>query len=189
MMSEIDLSNVPSHLAIIMDGNRRWARKSNFLITDGHKVGASKIKEVVTYANSFKIKYLTLFAFSCENWQRDTIEVNAILELINIYLYGPDIEYLLQNNVKLKIIGEISRFEDKIIQRIQELEKQTINNSGIVLIIALNYSGRSEIIRATKKIAEKVLDNNVKISDIDEKLFTTFLDLPDIPCPDLLIRP
>lgn len=180
-------NNLPVHIAIIMDGNRRWAKNNNLEISLGHKKGAENLENITKYCNEIGIKYLTVYAFSTENWKRSKEEVGALMKLLQTY-----IENFLKrsetSNVKINIIGDKSKLSLPIKKGIEAIENKTKNNTGTVLNIAFNYGGRDEIVNAVKTIALKVKDNSIKIDDIDEELISNSLYTENIPDPDLMIR-
>ena len=180
-------SNMPKHIAIIMDGNRRWAREKGLDIKQGHKQGAKTLEEIVRYANKIGLKYITVYAFSTENWKRTKEEVGALMLLLQTYLddYSKRAD---TENIKVKILGDISALSEGMQKSIAKCMKRTKNNTGITFNIALNYGGRDEIIKATKKIAKKVKENELQIEDITEETISNALYTEGQPDPDLLIR-
>jgi len=177
----------PAHVAIIMDGNGRWAelRKRPRLL--GHYAGARRVREIVESCPDVGIKYLTIFAFSTENWKRSESEVLGLMSLFKKFMKS-EAKKLLINGVKVRFIGDRSKLEDPIIKLMNDLEVMTAENDNLHLSIALNYGGRDEIVRATKKIAEKVKLGQINIDDISAELFSNNLDTFDLPDPDLVIR-
>ncbi|WP_331618246.1 isoprenyl transferase [Serpentinicella sp. ANB-PHB4] len=175
--------NVPNHIAIIMDGNGRWANQRNIPRSLGHRAGVEALKNIVKKSADIGIKYLTLFAFSTENWNRPEKEVSALMKLLKEFLKKESIR-LHKNGVKITVIGDITLFSDELINQITKVEEMTKMNKKLTLSIALNYGGRNEITRAVKKIIE----NNYKVEDIDEHIINQNLDTKGIPDPDLLIR-
>ena len=175
------------HIAIIMDGNRRWAKEKKLETPLGHKKGAEVLEEISKYCNKIGLKYLTVYAFSTENWKRTREEVGAIINLLNIYL-----DRFLKNadleNIKLRILGDKQALPENIRNKMIKMEEKTKNNTGMQLNIAFNYGGRAEIINATKKIAQSVLDGKLKIEDIDEGVISDNLYTYGQDDPDLLIR-
>ena len=163
---------MPEHIAIIMDGNRRWAKEKKLPTKFGHKKGAEVLETISRYCNKIGIKYLTVYAFSTENWKRAKEEVSAIMILLNSYL-DRFIKNADVDNMKIRIIGDLSSkaVPEKLRNKMYEMEEITKNNTGMVFNIAFNYGGRSEIVRATKKIAEKVKKGEISIDNIDENLF------------------
>ena len=176
----LEKANKLNHLAVIMDGNRRWAKHNNLNIKDGHRAGAEKLSEFVKWCIDFNIKYLTVYAFSTENWKRDENEVNDIMALLK--------DKFKKDGVKIKVIGVDDGVEKSIINQINEIEKYTENNNKLQLNIAFNYGGRREIIDTTKKIIGQIKNNDISIEDVDEELFKKNLYYGDIPDPDLVIR-
>lgn len=175
------------HLAIIMDGNRRWAKSVGKTIKDGHKAGANKLTEVIEWCIDFGIKYLTVYAFSIENWKRDSCEVNDIMSLLRQYLSSKSDDFD-KKNVKIKTIGSKNNIDADILSKIIDIEEKTKNNDAIQVNIAFNYSGREEILDATRNIAKLIKSEDIKLDDIDERLFCNSLYYGCIPEPDLVIR-
>ncbi|ALS97764.1 polyprenyl diphosphate synthase [Lacimicrobium alkaliphilum] len=180
-------SAIPRHVAIIMDGNGRWAKQRGKIRTFGHKAGVESVRNAVTFARKQGIEALTLFAFSSENWNRPAEEVGVLMELFNLVLKS-EVKRLHKNDVRLKVVGDTSRFDGKLIERIHAAEALTADNQSLVLNIAANYGGRWDIIQATRDCAEKVRDGQLEISDIDEELFSRHICLAALPQLDLLIR-
>ena len=177
----------PAHVAIIMDGNGRWAKKFGLPRLAGHKAGVKRIHKIVELSIAYNIKYLTLYAFSSENWSRPESEINDLMYLLSTFL-NKDAKSLLEKNIKLKVIGRRDRLKKDIIERIECLEEQSIDNSGLTLIIALDYSGRedirSAIINIYKKASQENMDiENISLTDIENNLMTK-----GVPDPDLIIR-
>lgn len=184
----LDKNNIPKHIAIIMDGNGRWAKKRKLPRTMGHKAGVETIRRVIKEAHILGIKYLTLYAFSTENWKRPDEEVSALMKLLVEYLRS-ELAELNKNGVVIRVLGDITRLPKEAQDEILEAIEVTKNNNGIVLNIAFNYGGRDEIIRAVKLLSEEVKSGNIKIENIDEEVFENFLYTKNIPDPDLIIRP
>lgn len=178
---------IPEHVAIILDGNGRWAKSKGMPRTYGHTAGAKNVETVCQAADEIGIKYLTLYAFSTENWNRPDSEVSALMKLLESYLKNC-IKTADKNNMRVRIIGDISRLEEKFQKRIQELEELSSKNTGLNLTIAINYGSRDEMIRAMRLMAKDVKDERIHLEQIDENLFGNYLDTRDIPDPDLLIR-
>lgn len=187
-MNNISNSDFPKHVAIVMDGNRRWAEKNNKSISNGHKSGAENAKTIAKTAYDLGIKYLTLYAFSTENWNRSPKEVEQLMFLLNYYLKHDKGE-INKNNMRLNVIGDTSKLPKKLLDSIEQLSKESANNSGLVLTIAISYGSRDEIVHAAKQIALKVQNNEIEIEQIDNNLFSQNLFTCDIPDPDLFIRP
>ena len=184
---KLDENNIPNHIAIIMDGNGRWAKKRNLIKKAGHKAGADTLEQITTTAIDLGVKHLTVYAFSTENWKRSDEEVSGIMDLLRKYL-RENIKTAKVRNCKVDIIGEKSRLDKDIQEKIEELENITKNKTGLNLHIALNYGGRDEIIRAVKKIADDCMDGAINCNDITESLFSSYLDTKGIPDPELMIR-
>ncbi|PKG96051.1 polyprenyl diphosphate synthase [Paraglaciecola sp. MB-3u-78] len=180
-------SSMPQHVAIIMDGNGRWAKKKGKIRTFGHKAGVKAVRASVSYALKNGVKVLTLFAFSSENWNRPAEEVGVLMELFKMVL-GSEVKKLHKNNVKLKIIGDTSRFDSKLVSRISEAEALTEKNDSLVLNIAANYGGRWDIVNAAKELITQVQAGQIDVADIDETTFTRHTCAADLPAVDLLIR-
>ena len=181
------LQPVPQHIAIIMDGNGRWARKRLLPRAAGHKAGVESVRDVVKGCAKRGIKALTLFAFSSENWKRPKQEVGLLMELFFVSLER-EIRSLHQNNIRVRVIGDISAFSDKLRQKIVEAQKLTANNTGLVLNIAANYGGRWDVVQATKLMFADLQEGKVSSEDISEDLLSSYLQLSDVPEPDLFIR-
>ncbi|MFT9494973.1 isoprenyl transferase [Anaerosolibacter sp.] len=184
----INLTRIPEHVAIIMDGNGRWAKKRGLPRTAGHKAGVEALRDIIRTSSQLGIKYLSLYAFSTENWKRPEDEVNALMQLLVMYL-RKEVQELHENNVKINIIGDIDGLPKSAQEEIHSAFELTQNNQGLIVNIALNYGGRSEIIHAIKVLARKVKNNELEIESIDEEIFSGFLYTAGIPDPDLLIRP
>lgn len=180
-------NNMPKHVAIIMDGNGRWAKQKGKIRTFGHKAGVESVRASVGFARKNGIQSLTLFAFSSENWNRPADEVSVLMDLFKLVL-GSEVKKLHKNNVRLKIIGDKSRFDAKLVKKIATAEAMTADNDALVLNIAANYGGRWDIVDAAKKLAHKVSDGQIKADDIDENLFDQHTTLSDVADLDLLIR-
>lgn len=179
---------VPRHVAVIMDGNGRWARKRGLPRTMGHKKGAESAREIVQNAANAGVEYITLFGFSSENWNRPEDEVQELMKLLRQYLRSQTAEFH-KNNARLSVIGDRTAFDDDIVELIENAERLTQDNSRIHVIIALNYGGRNDILAATRKIAEKAIERGVVPENKDlEEEFSRSLWTNGIPDPDLLIR-
>ncbi len=179
--------NIPTHIAIIMDGNRRWAKAQGKPAAFGHKEGAKTLEKIVRYANKIGLKYITVYAFSTENWKRAEDEVKALMLLLQSYIedYSKRAD---SENIKVQFLGDCSAFKPKMQKGIEDCIERTKNNTGITFNIALNYGGRAELIRAIKNISQDVKENKIKIEDIDENLVSENLYTKGQPDPDLLIR-
>ena len=179
--------NMPKHIAIIMDGNRRWAKAQGKPAGFGHKAGAKTLENIVRYANKIGLEYITVYAFSTENWKRAEDEVNALMMLLQNYLdeYSKRAD---SENIKIKVLGDITALSPKLQKSIVECMERTQNNTGVTFNIALNYGGRDEIIKAVKNIANQVKDGKVEIENINEELISNNLYTEGQPDPELLIR-
>ena len=181
------LSRVPGHVAIILDGNGRWAKKKGMPRTYGHKVGAENVEKICREAWDIGIKYLTVYAFSTENWSRPEEEVSTLMKLFSSYIKST-FKTAPKNNMRVRFIGDLSGFTPKLRESMKELEDFTSSLTGLSLQICVNYGSRDEIKRAVRAIAEEVKQGSLEISDIDETTVSRHLDTRDIPDPDLLIR-
>lgn len=179
--------NLPKHIALIMDGNRRWAKERNLDIKQGHYAGAENLEKVALYANKIGIKYMTVYAFSTENWKRSETEVKGLMLLLKAY-----VEEMLaktnSNNIKINILGDISKLDISLQKSINRILDKTKENTGLTLNIAFNYGGRDEIVKATQKISEEVKKGNINVEDIDEKMVGDYLYTKGQPDPDIMIR-
>ena len=178
---------MPKHIAIIMDGNRRWARKRGLDPKLGHKAGAKTLEKIVRYANKIGLAYITVYAFSTENWKRTEDEVGALMLLLQNYLD----EYSRRadtENIKVKVLGDISALPEGMQKSIKNCMERTKENTGVTFNIALNYGGRDEILKAVKKIAQDIKENKIKINEITEETIANSLYTAGQPDPDLLIR-
>jgi len=180
-------SNLPKHIAIIMDGNGRWAMQRNLPRVAGHKKGADSVREIIEACVEIGVPYLTLYAFSSENWSRPVEEVDSLMELLNFYL-RKELKALHKNGVKLNFIGDRTKLAKEIAEKLVEAEDLTKNNTKLVLTIALSYGSRQEIIRAAQLAAQQTSDGKLTPEEINEQSFSKFLYTIDIPDPDLLIR-
>ena len=187
MTDRIDKNNIPRHVAIIMDGNGRWAKKRGYIRLFGHSNGVASVRETVEAAGEIGVKYLTLYAFSTENWSRPVDEVNGLMELLAKSIIE-EVPELNRKNVSLGLIGDIKSFPEKIRDRLNQAVDITSKNTGLNLILALSYSSRWEIIEAVKKLAKDSAEGKVKPEDIDGKLFEQYLTTSDMPDPELVIR-
>jgi len=178
---------IPQHVAIILDGNGRWAKKKGMPRNYGHTMGAKNVEVICKAAYDMGISYVTMYAFSTENWNRPDSEVSALMKLLNSYLKNC-IKTAKKNNMQVRVIGDVSKLDETMQRQIIELEKESAYNTGLHFQIALNYGGRDEMIRAIKKIAEEYKDNNITLDDITQEKIVNYLDTKDIPDPDLLIR-
>ena len=184
---ELDKENFPKHIAIIMDGNRRWAKAKGMPGKAGHKEGAKTLEKIVRYANKIGLGYITVYAFSTENWIRTEDEVGALMTLLQNYLddYSKRAD---TENIRVKILGDISVLSEGMQKSINNCMERTKNNTGVTFNIALNYGGRNEIVSAVKNIAKEVKDGNLEIEDITEEVISNNLYTKGEPDPDLVIR-
>ena len=183
----MEQENLPTHIAIIMDGNRRWAKNKGLPVSLGHKEGAKTLEKIVRYAKSIGIKYITVYAFSTENWKRSEEEVSTLMNLILNYLESYS-KRANSENIKVNILGSRQGLSEKMVDLIDKCMERTKNNTGITFNIALNYGGRDEIVKAVKNIAQKVKENEINIEDITEQTISDNLYTQNQPDPDLLIR-
>jgi undecaprenyl diphosphate synthase len=187
MHTKIKTDSIPNHVAIIMDGNGRWAKKQSKLRIFGHQTGVKTVRQVVEGSVELGIKYLTLYAFSSENWNRPKYEINALMELL-VQTIHSETKTLTKNNVKLISIGDISSLPSKCAKNLNEAIEITKDNTAMTLVLALSYGSREEIIKATKLIAQEVAQNKLKVEDINEHAIAQKLYTHNIPDPELLIR-
>lgn len=183
----IDKSRLPKHIAIIMDGNGRWAQKKGNPRVFGHKNGVAAVRDTVEGAAELGIEYLTLYAFSTENWNRPRTEIDALMTLL-VATINKETKTLLENNIKLLAIGDLDTLPNKVNSQLQKTIKNTGENTGLKLILALSYSSRWEIVDAVKKIAAKIENKEVTAQDITNECFEKYLTTADLPEPELLIR-
>ena len=179
--------NVPQHIAIILDGNGRWAKAKGMPRNYGHAQGSKNVEKICEAAYKMGVKYLTVYAFSTENWNRPKDEVDALMKLLRNYM-KTCLKTAAKNDMKVRVIGDKTGLDEDIRNRIAELEEATKDNGGLNFQIALNYGSRDEIVRAVRRVSEDVKEGKVKPEDIDEKMFETYLDTHGIPDPDLMIR-
>lgn len=184
---ELDDTNIPYHVAIIMDGNGRWAKKRGLPRVAGHHEGMQAVKRTVRAANSIGIKILTVYAFSTENWTRPKSEVEFIMKLPGQFL-NTFLPELIEENVKVQVMGDIDKIPDYTLQPVQHAMEKTKDNSGLILNFALNYGGRYEIVEAIKEIVEVAKDGQLSKADINEELISSYMMSKKLPDPDLLIR-
>ena len=186
-IEEKKLKKIPTHVAIIMDGNGRWAKKRNMPRVKGHYEGMQTVKKITKYASKLGIKYLTLYAFSTENWARPKEEVNYLMDLPE-KMFTSFMPELMENNVKVEVIGVVEKLPENTRKAVEDAIEQTKNNTGLKLIFALNYGSKDEIVTAVKRIAQGIANNEYKVEEIDEQLISDNLFTKDTPDPDLLIR-
>ena len=178
---------IPKHVAIIMDGNGRWAQKRNLPRVAGHEAGVKVVKDIVRAAGESGVSILSLFAFSCENWGRPKAEVEFLMQLFLTSL-EEDTNSLQENNVQLRVIGDLSALSDDLRKSITIAEKETANNDGLILVIAINYSGLWDIEQATRKIARRIKNDEIEVAEITQQIIMNNLSVGDLPNPDLFIR-
>lgn len=187
IFDQIDWKKCPEHIAIIMDGNGRWAKQQGKLRTSGHKAGVDSVYEIVETCGKIPTTHVTFYAFSTENWRRSDSEVNTLLSLFSSSL-TKYIDRLERDGVRLRVLGDLSRMGAKIQREFREAEEKTSQNSKICMTLALNYSGRADIARVAKTIASDIKDGVINVDDIDEELISNRLYTSDFPDPDLLVR-
>ena len=178
---------IPNHVAIILDGNGRWAKKKGMPRTYGHVKGCENLEKICSVAKELGVKYLTVYAFSTENWNRPKEEVNALMKLLRNYM-KTCLKTAAKNDMKVRVIGDITKLDEDIQKRILELEEATKNNGGLNFQIAINYGSRDEITRAVRTLAEDVKEGKLMPEEVNEACIERYLDTHDIPDPDLLIR-
>lgn len=181
------MKNLPNHIAIIMDGNRRWAKKRMLPKAAGHRAGAKALETLAQEANELGLKYLSVYAFSTENWNRDKEEVNGLMSLLREYI-DSYLKETNKQNIRVKVIGNRAVLAKDLQQKIKNIEDQTANNTGLTLVIAISYGGRDEILRAAKELTKQVIKTGLDINTIDETHFERYLDTYGLPDPELLIR-
>lgn len=186
-LSQLDTNNLPRHIAIIMDGNGRWARERGLPRIVGHKTGVKTVQEIVRTAREIGVRVLTLYAFSTENWQRPAQEVQTLMGLLKSYLQS-ELEKMVREDIRLSCIGEREKLPEDVQQLLNEVMAKTAHNSAMVLNLALSYGGRNEIIRAVRSIAEKSASGALEPGSITEATMEQHLDTAGLPDPDLLIR-
>ena len=179
--------NIPQHIAIILDGNGRWAKKKGMPRNFGHTQGSKNVERICEDAYKMGVKYLTVYAFSTENWKRPKEEVDALMNLLRNYM-KTCLKTAEKNRMRVRVLGDKTALDDDIRSRIAELEEATKNNDGLNFQIALNYGSRDEMVRAMKNMCMDVKEGKLEAEQIDEKLFESYLDTHDIPDPDLMIR-
>ena len=179
--------SIPGHVAVILDGNGRWAKKRHMPRTYGHKVGSQVVEDMLSVVDDLGVKYFTVYAFSTENWKRSTEEVSTLMGILRTYLKDC-VKKSMKNNVRCRVIGRREELSDDIVDSIINLEEKTKNNTGLNFTIAINYGGRDEITRAVRKIAAKVKSGEISCDDITEEIISGHLDTWELPDPDLLIR-
>jgi len=187
LKDKIDLKKLPNHIAIIMDGNGRWAKRQGKNRIFGHENGVKSVRETTEAAAELGVNYLTLYAFSTENWNRPKYEVNALMKLL-VQSIDKETKTLNKNNIRLQAIGDLQSLHKNSYKQLMKAIKDTEKNDRMTLVLALSYSSRWEIVEAVKKIIEQINKNNISIDDIEQEVFSSFLTTSSIPDPELLIR-
>lgn len=188
LKEQIDMNRIPKHIAIIMDGNGRWAKKRFLPRTAGHREGVERVSEIVEAASDLNVQCLSLYAFSTENWKRPKEEIDALMNLLVLYI-NRELDRIHKNNIKMRVMGDISKLPKNVAEKVQMAIEKTKDNTGMVLNIGLNYGGRDEIVRAVKNILADVKRGKLKEEDINSDMFSKYLYTSELPDPDLLIRP
>jgi undecaprenyl diphosphate synthase len=179
--------NIPRHIGIIMDGNGRWAKKRGLPRTAGHRAGTDATRAIVRACGELRISYLTIYTFSTENWKRPRLEVRMLMDLL-VEMVQREIDNLHENNVRLTVIGDLSKLPPKTRTALENGMKRLAGNTGLTLNLAVNYGGRSEIVAAARRVAEEAVRNPSILDGLDEKTFGSYLYTKDIPDPELIIR-
>lgn len=187
MSEQIQLPHIPRHVAIIMDGNGRWAQAKKLPRVAGHRAGGDNVRKITTESRKLGIRYLTLYAFSSENWLRPVEEVSALMGLFSRYLVS-ELKTLTENGVRFRVIGDRDKLSVDLRKKMEEVEKQTESLDGMQMIVAISYGSRNEIVHAARLIAEQAASGKLSPEEISEELFSGYLYAPDVPDPDLLIR-
>ena len=185
--NKAECGDVPAHIAIIMDGNNRWAKKKHLPSVAGHKAGATAVRKAVEAAVRSGVKVLTLFAFSSENWKRPRVEVDALMSLF-MRVLKKEVKRMNQHKIKLRVMGDVSGFSPALQKQIALTEAETKSNDGLELVIAANYGGRWDIAEAAKSVCSSVLSGKIAIEDVTEEILSEHTQLADLPCPDVIIR-
>lgn len=187
LLSKLDQDKLPKHVAIIMDGNGRWAAQRHLPRISGHQRGIRSVREIITFAREIGVKHLCLYAFSNENWNRPLKEVTRLMILLERYLIK-ELETMMSNGIRFLAIGQIDRLQNSVSDLIKTVEEKTRHNTQMTLVLALSYGGRTEIVDAVKKIAVAIQKDQISVKDLDEALFSRYLYTQDLPDPDLMIR-
>ncbi|MFQ5598104.1 MAG: isoprenyl transferase [Nitrospiria bacterium] len=187
LLNQLDAKNLPKHVAIIMDGNGRWAAQRRLSRIYGHRQGIRSVREIITLARKIGIETLTLYAFSNENWNRPVKEINQLMILLEQYL-NKELKTMMENGIRFQAIGQIDRLQSSVAKLIHSVEKKTKKNTEMTLVLALSYGGRTEIVDAAKRAFEEIRQEKLSLKDLDEDRFSTYLYSSDIPDPDLMIR-
>lgn len=183
----IDINKLPEHIAIIMDGNGRWAKEHSKPRIYGHKHGVKSVRNIVEGAGEIGLKYLTLYAFSTENWNRPKLEVTALMQLL-VNTISKEVASLNKNNVRLMAIGDLNSLPNNCNEELQKAIEKTKDNKGLTVVLALSYSAKWEILNAVKNLSKDIIENKIEIKDVSEEAFKNYLGTKDIPDPELLIR-
>lgn len=186
-IKDLDSTRIPKHVAIIMDGNGRWAKQKGKSRISGHKAGVKSVRDTIECAAEMGVKYVTLYAFSTENWNRPKLEVISLMELLVVTINN-EIKTLMDNNIALKAIGDLDSLPERTRKELLHAIEKTSKNTRMNLVLALSYSSKWEILNAVKKITQKVKKGELAVDDIDEKVFSNYLCTTGIPDPELLIR-
>lgn len=187
LFQQIDRDKLPQHIAIIMDGNGRWAKEKGNIRVFGHRSGVSAVRDIVEGAVELGIKYITVYAFSTENWNRPKMEVSALMELM-VSTMNDEVNRLMDHGIRLNAIGNLTELPSRVYKKLQESMVKTASNKGLTLTLALSYSSRWELTDATRRLAEKVKNGDIKSEDITEQLLSASLSMADMPDPELMIR-
>ncbi|MDR2723715.1 MAG: di-trans,poly-cis-decaprenylcistransferase [Holosporaceae bacterium] len=180
------MSDIPKHIAFILDGNRRWARRQNISAVLGHKKGYELVKTITPLLPKYGIEYVTYYLFSMENWERSMEEVNYLMGLFRDFFSAND--YVMQHNIRIKVIGNFEKLPLDVLEKIRFLEDFTQYNTSLTVTMAISYGGRDEIIRAAKKVIWDVMENKISIDKLDEEVFASYLDTAGLPYPDIFVR-
>jgi undecaprenyl diphosphate synthase len=183
----LDKNNIPKHVAIIMDGNGRWAKERGLPRSAGHRAGINRVKEIIKAASELGVKVVTLFAFSTENWSRPKKEINLLMRALNNFL-DREINELDKNNIRLMVIGQDKPTPQYLLAKIKKAKERTKDNTGLIFVLALNYGSRQEIVDAVKKFTNAVIKDKANLEDLDMENFSNYLYTAGLPDPDLLIR-
>ncbi|NVK50353.1 MAG: isoprenyl transferase [Cyclobacteriaceae bacterium] len=187
MKEVLDLKQIPKHIAIIMDGNGRWAKKKGAMRIFGHRNAIQAVKDAIEGAENLGVKYLTLFSFSTENWSRPQEEINGLMELL-VKTITDEVPMMMKNNIRLESIGDLDSLPPAAYDKLMEAKRVTSQNDGLTVILALSYSGQWELTQATKRIAQKISEGKLKVEDINQQLIADHLETAGIPDPELMIR-
>ncbi|TFV93693.1 isoprenyl transferase [Algoriphagus kandeliae] len=187
MKEVLDLKRIPKHIAIIMDGNGRWAKKKGAMRIFGHRNAIQAVKDAIEGAENLGVKFLTLFSFSTENWSRPQEEINGLMELL-VKTITDEVPMMMKNNIRLESIGDLDSLPSAAYEKLMEAKRTTGQNDGLTVILALSYSGQWEITQATKRIAQKISEGKLKVEDINQQVVADHLETAGIPDPELMIR-